>query len=383
MKKITKILSYTLVFLLGYATALGILTYFARPSQKLGQLERLITRCFIGESDIKVMEDYAAAGMVSSLGDRWSYYVTAEEYATLVEQQENAYVGIGITIIAAEDGVGFRIMAIQENGPAKAAGMELDDRIIAADGQSTEGMDVNALRDIVRGKEGTTVRLTVLRGDEELEFEVPRQQILTDVVKSQLLEDGIGLISIYNFDARCASESIAAIEELRAQGATSLIFDVRNNPGGFAHEMVELLDYLLPEGDLFRSVDFAGNESVDRSGPSFLDMPMAVLCNEDSYSAAEFFAAAIQEYDAGTVLGMPTCGKGYFQFTYQLIDGSAVGLSVGKYFTPNGKSLADVGIQPDILVDVEDEVYEKIYYGQLEPMEDPQILAAVEHLKAA
>lgn len=383
MKKITKILSYTLVFLLGYATALGILTYFARPSQKLGQLERLITRCFIGESDIKVMEDYAAAGMVSSLGDRWSYYVTAEEYATLVEQQENAYVGIGITIIAAEDGVGFRIMAIQENGPAKAAGMELDDRIIAADGQSTEGMDVNALRDIVRGKEGTTVRLTVLRGDEELEFEVPRQRILTDVVKWQLLEDGIGLISIYNFDARCASESIAAIEELRAQGATSLIFDVRNNPGGFAHEMVELLDYLLPEGDLFRSVDFAGNESVDRSGPSFLDMPMAVLCNEDSYSAAEFFAAAIQEYDAGTVLGMPTCGKGYFQFTYQLIDGSAVGLSVGKYFTPNGKSLADVGIQPDILVDVEDEVYEKIYYGQLEPMEDPQILAAVEHLKAA
>ena len=201
------------------------------------------------------------------------------------------------------------------------------------------------------------------------------------MVTCQLLDDGIGLITIANFDSRCANESIAAIESLRVQGATSLIFDVRNNPGGYAHEMVELLDYLLPEGDLFRTVDYKGSESVDRSDASFLDMPMVVLCNEDSYSAAEFFAAAIQEYEAGTVIGMPTCGKGYFQYTYRLSDGSAVGLSVGKYFTPSGKSLADVGIQPDITVEVDDDTYAKIYYGQLDPMEDPQILAAIDVLK--
>lgn len=381
MKKLFRILTYVLVFLVGFAAAMSIFTFFGTPARKLGQLEQLITQCFIGEADTKVMEDYAASAMVSSLGDRWSYYVTAEDYDTLLEQQENAYVGIGITIIADEEEVGFRIMAVQENGTAREAGLQVDDRIISADGQSMEGLTVEELRNIVRGKEGTTVHLVVVRGEQELEFDVKRAKILTDVVTCQLLDDGIGLITIANFDSRCANESIAAIESLRVQGATSLIFDVRNNPGGYAHEMVELLDYLLPEGDLFRTVDYKGSESVDRSDASFLDMPMVVLCNEDSYSAAEFFAAAIQEYEAGTVIGMPTCGKGYFQYTYRLSDGSAVGLSVGKYFTPSGKSLADVGIQPDITVEVDDDTYAKIYYGQLDPMEDPQILAAIDVLK--
>lgn len=381
MKKLFHILTYVLVFLVGFAAAMSIFTFFGPPARKLGQLEQLITQCFIGEADTKVMEDYAASAMVSSLGDRWSYYVTAEDYDTLLEQQENAYVGIGITIIADEEEVGFRIMAVQENGTAREAGLQVDDRIISADGQSMEGLTVEELRNIVRGKEGTTVHLVVVRGEQELEFDVKRAKILTDVVTCQLLDDGIGLITIANFDSRCANESIAAIESLRVQGATSLIFDVRNNPGGYAHEMVELLDYLLPEGDLFRTVDYKGSESVDRSDASFLDMPMVVLCNEDSYSAAEFFAAAIQEYEAGTVIGMPTCGKGYFQYTYRLSDGSAVGLSVGKYFTPSGKSLADVGIQPDITVEVDDDTYAKIYYGQLDPMEDPQILAAIDVLK--
>lgn len=381
MKKLFHILTYVLVFLVGFAAAMSIFTFFGTPARKLGQLEQLITQCFIGEADTKVMEDYAASAMVSSLGDRWSYYVTAEDYDTLLEQQENAYVGIGITIIADEEEAGFRIMAVQENGTAREAGLQVDDRIISADGQSMEGLTVEELRNIVRGKEGTSVHLVVVRDGQELEFDVKRAKILTDVVTCQLLDDGIGLITIANFDSRCANESIAAIESLRVQGATSLIFDVRNNPGGYAHEMVELLDYLLPEGDLFRTVDYKGNESVDRSDASFLDMPMVVLCNEDSYSAAEFFAAAIQEYEAGTVIGMPTCGKGYFQYTYRLSDGSAVGLSVGKYFTPSGKSLADVGIQPDITVEVDDDTYAKIYYDQLDPMEDPQILAAIDALK--
>lgn len=381
MKKLYRFLTYVLVFLVGFAAAMSIFTFFGTPARKLGQLEQLITQCFIGEADTKVMEDHAASAIVSSLGDRWSYYVTAEDYETLLEQQENAYVGIGITIMADEEEVGFRILAVQENGTAQKAGLLSDDRIISADGQSMDGLSVEDLRNIVRGKEGTTVHLVVVRDGQELEFDVPRAKILTEVVKSQLLEGNIGLITIANFDSRCASESIAAIESLREQGATSLIFDVRNNPGGYAHEMVALLDYLLPEGDLFRTVDYKGNESVDRSDASFLDMPMVVLCNEDSYSAAEFFAAAIAEYEAGTVIGMPTCGKGYFQYTYRLSDGSAVGLSVGKYYTPNGKSLAEVGIQPDITVDVDDDTYAKIYYGQLDPMEDPQILAAMEVLK--
>ena len=241
-------------------------------------------------------------------------------------------------------------------------------------------MTTAQLRDIIRGKEGTSVSLEITRDSEVLRVQVTRMQILTEVVRYEMLENSIGLIAISNFDARCADETIAAIEALREQGAQALIFDVRNNPGGYATELVKVLDYLLPEGDLFRTLDYAGRETVDKSDASFLDMPIAVVCNEDSYSAAEFFPAAIQEYGAGTIVGMPTCGKGYFQYTYELSDGSAVGLSAGKYFTPSGKSLIGTGIQPDVVVEVDDETRAKIAYGTLDAKGDPQIQAAVDIL---
>ena len=186
---------------------------------------------------------------------------------------------------------------------------------------------------------------------------------------------------ISNFDARCAQESIAAIEKLRSEGAKKLIFDVRNNPGGFASELVELLDYLLPEGDLFRSVSFDGTEKVDTSDEKYLDMPMAVVVNGNSYSAAEFFAAALQEYEAAVVVGEPTVGKGYYQQTIPLGDGSAVALSTGKYFTPKGNSLADKGVIPTVRVDVDEETAAAIYYGTLSAGEDPQLQAAIKALK--
>ena len=163
--------------------------------------------------------------------------------------------------------------------------------------------------------------------------------------------------------------------------AKALIFDVRNNPGGYAHELVKLLDYLLPEGELFRTVDYAGQESVDMSDANHLDIPMAVLVNRDSYSAAEFFAVALQEYEAALVVGEKTTGKGHFQSTFRLKDGSAVALSIGKYYTPKGISLEGVGIMPDVPAPVEDSIYADILYGQISPQEDPQIQAALAALK--
>ena len=196
-----------------------------------------------------------------------------------------------------------------------------------------------------------------------------------------MLDKHIGLIRIENFDLRCAEETIAAIETLLEQGAEGLIFDVRGNPGGYAEELVKILDYLLPEGDLFRTVDYAGREHVDTSDADCLELPMAVLVNQDSYSAAEFFAAALREYDWAVVVGQKTCGKGYFQNTLPLSDGSAVGLSVGKYFTPNGESLADVGVTPDRVVEVDEDTRWKIYYGTLPIEEDVQLEAALELLE--
>ena len=157
---------------------------------------------------------------------------------------------------------------------------------------------------------------------------------------------------------------------------------MRFNPGGYKDELVKLLDYLLPEGDLFRSQLYTGEEAVDTSDAKCLEMPMAVLVNGDSYSAAEFFAAALDEYDWAVLVGEPTVGKGYFQSTFDLGDGSAVALSVGKYFTPNGRCLEDEGgLTPEVTVEVDQETASKIYAGVLEPTEDPQIQAALEALK--
>jgi len=166
------------------------------------------------------------------------------------------------------------------------------------------------------------------------------------------------------------------------QGATSLIFDVRYNPGGYAHEMVALLDYLLPEGDLFITEDYQGNRDVDTSDAKCLEMPMVVLVNGDSFSAAEFFACALRDYEWATVIGEKTVGKGYFQQSYMLSDGSAVSLSVGKYYTRSGINLAEAGgLTPDRVVEVDDETYTQIYYGNVEPKDDPQIQAAIKVLK--
>jgi carboxyl-terminal processing protease len=254
------------------------------------------------------------------------------------------------------------------------------DVIIGIDGQDTKGMTTEAARDLVRGEENTQVMITVRRGTEIIDMNVTRKQVLTPVAVPTMLDNGFGLITITNFDERCADETIASIKSLLDQGANALIFDVRFNPGGYKHELVEVLDYLLPEGPLFRSEDYKGNVYVDESDKDYLDIPMAVLVNADSYSAAEFFAAALSEYDAAVIVGEPTTGKGYFQQTYQLADGSAVGLSVGKYTTPKGVSLANVGIIPDVVVEVDEQTLWAIYAQTIDPNEDPQIIAAMEKL---
>ena len=221
----------------------------------------------------------------------------------------------------------------------------------------------------------------VERDGKRLDITATRKTVQVAVATARMLGGHIGLITITNFDARCFDETKAAIESLLADGAVALIFDVRNNPGGYKHELVAVLDYLLPEGPLFRSEFYTGEEIVDESDQDCLEIPMAVLVNGNSYSAAEFFAAALSEYEAAIVVGQQTYGKGYFQTTIHLNDGSAVGLSVGRYTTPKGVSLAGVGITPDVVVEVDDETFSEIYAGILEPEDDPQIQAAIDALQ--
>lgn len=376
--KLLRFLSYVVVAML--ATAITLQMTVKTGTGKLDRLENLIQERYIGQADGEAMEDAAAAAMVKATGDRWSYYIPASQYEAHKEQSENAYVGIGITIQQAEDGSGFLIVMVNQDGPAQEAGIQVNDLLIAVEDQDVREMTADQVRELIRGEAGTKVSLTVMRQGEHQTLAVERRRIESAVATGQMLTDGIGLVKINNFDERCASESIAVIQKLQQEGAKKIIFDVRNNPGGYAEELVKLLDYLLPEGDLFRSVSYDGTEKVDTSDADCLDMPMAVLINGSSYSAAEFFAAALQEYRAATIVGEPTVGKGVYQTTISLGDGSAVALSTGKYFTPKGNSLTDVGVTPDVRVDVDEETTEKIYYGTLGYADDLQIQAAIQVL---
>lgn len=373
-----RVMSYVLVALAASVIAVRVAVKTQEVS-KLEKLENLIESCFIGESDKTVMEDAAADAMIRSLGDRWSYYIPASSYEAHMEQMNNAYVGVGITITQAE-GKGFQIEIVQKGGPAEDAGMLPGDLITAIDGKNAAEMTLDDAKNLVRGEAGTQVTFTVLRGEETLTVAVTRAEVQTVVASGQMLPGDVGLVTITNFDARCAQETIAQVDDLVAQGAKALLFDVRYNPGGYADEMVKVLDYLLPEGDLFRTLNYRGEEDVDRSDASCIALPMAVLVNESSYSAAEFFAATLQEYGVAFVAGEKTVGKGYFQTTYQLGDGSAVGLSIGKFFTSQGRNLEGVGVTPDLTVPMDEETAVKLYYGTLDPQEDPQLQAALERL---
>ena len=385
MKKILQLMSYILVAALASAA-----TFFLAVPQvptgneysKLTELQALLDEKFIGDIDWKVAEDYAAAGMVEGLGDRWSYYMSAETYESYLEQMNNSYVGVGITVTEREDGY-LDILEVTGGGPAEKAGVEPGGIIIRVGEQDISEIGIEGATRLIKGEEGTDVTLTVRYGEAERDFTMTRSYFEVTVAWGQMLTDGIGMVTIENFDGRCADETIGAIEELLDQGAEKLILDVRNNPGGYKHELCEILDYLLPEGPLFRSEYYDGTQQVDESDASCLDIPMAVLVNSESISAAEFFAAALAEYDAATTVGQQTIGKGYFQQAYKLSDGSAVGLSVGRYTTPNGVSLANVGITPEVEVEVSEELFWQIFYGNVDWQEDPQVLAAIDVLKNA
>lgn len=350
---------------------------------KLSELAHYIDLYFIDDYDQEALTQAAADGaanaMVAATGDRWSYYISAEDMTAHNEQLYNEYVGIGI-IIQVTDG-GMEVTSVTAGGPAEAAGVLPGDILTEVDGESTDALGLDETKNRVRGEAGTTVELTFLRDGETLTLSVTRAAIVSPVATAELLEGNVGYIKIANFDYHCAEQTLACMEEMVDQGAEALLFDVRFNPGGLKDEMVEILDTLLPEGDIFRSVDYAGREEVDTSDAACLEIPMAVLVNEDSYSAAEFFAAALQEYGVAEVVGVQTSGKGNFQYTFNLSDGSAVALSVGKYFTPNGKSLTDVGITPDEEVDLSYSDYESLYYGTLDHADDEQLQTAMEILR--
>lgn len=329
---------------------------------------KLVEDKFVGEYDETAAVDAALEGLVSGLGDRWSYYLTEEEYQAQNQRRTNQYVGIGVTVTYERED-GLLIQEVTAGGPAEAAGLRSGEVITAVDGVSLAGDARFEGSSLIQGEEGTTVSLEVLgAGGVSRTVEVARASMDTDPVEYEMLEGDVGYVRLLNFYDNSAARLEAAVAELQAQGAQAMIFDMRDNGGGYLSQLTDMLDFLLPEGPIFITRDKAGHEEVTYSDASCVDLPMVVLVNEDTYSAAEFFAAELQEWGVARIVGEPTSGKGYSQQTFALPHGGAIAISTGAYFTGSGTSLIGTGLTLD------QEIYQT---GE----GDAQLEAALELLK--
>lgn len=344
---------------------------------KLKSVADIVDKYFVGEYKEADAIEVALAGYVAGLDDVWSAYYTAEQTASIEEDEANQYVGIGVTYSTAAETL-YQITAVTPGGPADLAGILPGDKLLTA-----AGVDVNTLETgddlaaLVKGEIGTQVTIVVERAGEHLTFNITRDVIYTYSVTSRMLENNVGYIAIADFDSNVDDEFREHLTTLQEQGAKGFIFDVRNNPGGYVSVMHEMLDGLLPEGPVITMVDKAGEEMPLTSDADMLEMPMVVLTNEYSVSAAEFFAAALQEYDMATVVGTKTSGKGYSQQTFKLNDGSSVHISTTRYYTPKGNSLAETGVTPDLVVELPLEDLNLLLSGKLADADDEQLQSAM------
>lgn len=347
---------------------------------KLIEAAEIMEENYVTDVDIDNMMDAAVNAMVESLGDRWSYYVSVEELESYESNVNNNYVGVGVTVERTTD-KGLLVISVAEGGGAEEAGITAGSYITAADGQSIIGYELSDATALIKGAEGTTVVLTVRdEAGRTQELTVERRTIEVDPVSAQFIGD-IGYVTLENFNASSAESFNEKVDALIEQGAKGLIFDVRFNGGGRVSELCDMLDHLLPECTIFVTDDKYGNRDVMESDAECIEqLPCVVLVNEDSYSAAEYFAAVQQEYGTAEVVGVQTSGKGYSQAPISLSDGSVISLSTRTYYTPSGISLEGVGISPDHVVDLTDEQYQQLYYGELAIEDDPQLQYALELL---
>lgn len=299
----------------------------------------------------------AIQGLIQSLDDPYTAYIPPDLAAVLREDTTGEFEGIGAFVEEAPEG-GVQIIRVFEEGPAEEAGMEAGDIVVAVDGQDVTGMILNEALLLIRGEAGTTVRLTVFRMDEDemLEFSVTRERLLVPTVESEMLEDNVGYVALFQFNAIATRELRAAVEDLMNQGAESIILDIRNNPGGFLDEAVSVADLFLPRGIVLieRNVDGREQTFRTRSGDIAEDVPLVVLVNENSASASEIVAAAVQDNGRGTLIGETTFGKGSVQLLYNLSDGSQLRVTYANWYTPDDVSISENGVEPDIVVEADE-----------------------------
>ena len=349
------------------------------------ELIDVISERFIGELNLEEITDAAMQAAVFALDDDWSYYMNPAEYTEFLRHSNNRYSGIGVDVMIDEETEGMKVLGVYSDSGADLAGIVIGDIITGVDGESIIGMTLADIRVMLRRSLGSTAVLTVLRVNGEYQdITVLYDIVFTNPVSFEMLDDNIGYVLLKNFEEDAAEKFMSAVNELIENGAVGFIYDVRNNNGGRVGEVTRILDFLLPEGEIFISVDRSGIEKITRSDANFIDKPAVVLVNEHSYSGAEFFAAMLSEYDYAPSVGAQTTGKNRMQTTIPLSNGGAVHISTGHYLTKNRISLYDIGgFTPEFLIPLTEEETDLFNKGDLELISDPQFVKALSLLEIA
>ncbi|WP_418441958.1 S41 family peptidase [Anaerotignum lactatifermentans] len=323
---------------------------------KIRQIEEMLDTYYVEDYDKELAEELMYTGLVAGVGDPYTYYLSADSLAEQVEKNSGHFVGIGVEIYAGDDGY-IVVSSVTPGGPAEAAGILAEDKITEVDGESITGKTAADVSALVKGEEGTDVTLTIFREStgEVLEKTVTRQDIQVQTVSWRMMDDNIGYISITNFRENTYNQFKEALDTLEAEGMEKLVLDLRNNTGGLVKSAHEIGEELLPEGIMVYTMDKEGNREDTLCDDVYNDVPMVVLVNGNSASAAEILAGAIQDTGRGELIGTTTFGKGLVQRLFTLPDGSGLNVTIQKYYTPNGTSIHGVGITPDYEVELPEE----------------------------
>lgn len=352
-----------------------------RIQKKLSEIEDLMNKYYLDEIDSGEVEACLYKGALAGLGDLYAAYYTQEEYQSLLDSTSGSYCGIGVEMSQNIATGIITVTRVFEGSPAGEAGMLPGDVFYMVEDTEVTGEDLTKVVSLIKGEEFTDVTIYVAREGESdyLEFQVERRTIEVPTVSYEMLENQIGYIAISNFDDVTTDQFLQAMDALEAQNMKALIVDLRNNGGGLVSSVRDILDRLLPEGLLVYTEDKYGvRENEVSDAEHFFDKPMAVLINGNSASASEIFAGAIKDYEAGTLVGTKTFGKGIVQKIFPLSDGTGVKLTVSKYYTPKGNNIHGIGIEPDVEIELEESLKRE---AVIPKDQDNQLQKALELLK--
>lgn len=318
---------------------------------KLNAIDSVLESFYFGDVDDETAKDNIYKAYLSSYGDKYTMYYTADEYKTLKESTNGKFYGIGAVCQLSGEG-GVLLVDVYDNGAGYQAGLRSGDRVVNVDGRDITDMELSSAVALIKGDKGTSVTLEVIRGTERLTFSAVRDAVEAKTVSYTLLDNNIGYLSISQFEEVTTKQFKAAVEDLQSQGMKGLVIDIRNNPGGLLDTVVGMLKYMLPDGLIVYTEDKQGNrkEYKGQDNDEF-NLPLAVIVNGNSASASEIFAGAIQDYGKGTIIGTQTYGKGIVQTVKPLTDGSAIKFTIAKYFTPKGQDIHGKGVTPDMVVE--------------------------------